>query len=205
MGDDTQPEPEIIGTLRSLVQNPPDEEFIFTKIKKDIFHAFHMIPIPVQHPLRGAFLTALRDHLMRWDPDIKAQVDATCRKVFKLTFEQMLRKNPRFIAARTPRFVPEPSVLVPAISQVFQTYGNAIDAKTSQPLFSKAAWQKANAVLDLAKEGYLSDIKGLRMYEKSGIDRFGLQKWKCLRGTNKVEGGPHGDIYRKFGAMTGNS
>ena len=129
-----------------------------------------MIPISVQHPLRGPFLTALRDHLMRWDPEIKARVDATCRRVFKLSFEQMLRKNPRFIAARTPRFVPEPSVLVPAISQVFETYGDAIDAKTGQPLFSKAAWQKGNAVFELAKEGYLSDIKGLCMYEKSGVD-----------------------------------
>ena len=26
---------------------------------------------------------------------------------------------------------------------------------------------------------------------------------KCVRGTNKVEGGPHGDIYRKFGALHG--
>ena len=40
------------------------------------------------------------------------------------------------------------------------------------------------------------------MYEKAG-DVYGLQKWKCVRGTNNVEGGPHGDIYRKFGALHG--
>ncbi|PBK95025.1 hypothetical protein ARMGADRAFT_1028461 [Armillaria gallica] len=42
------------------------------------------------------------------------------------------------------------------------------------------------------------------LYEKAGIDQFGLQKWRCLWGTNKVEGGPYGDIYRKFGALHGN-
>jgi hypothetical protein len=68
---------------------------------------------------------------------------------------------------------------------------------------SKEGWKKANAVLELAHEGYLSDVKGVVLYEKAGIDKYGLQKYKCLRGTNKVEGGPHGDIYRKFGAFNG--
>lgn len=36
------------------------------------------------------------------------------------------------------------------------------------------------------------------MYEKAGIDKYGLQKYRCLRGTSKVEGGPHANIYRKF-------
>jgi hypothetical protein len=82
-------------------------------------------------------------------------------------------------------------------------YGKALDAKTGIPLFSKQAWQKANAVLELAHQGYLSDLDGIVLYEKAGIDQHGLQLWKCLCGTNKVEGGPHGDIYRKFGALHG--
>jgi hypothetical protein len=162
-----------------------------------------MIPISVNHGLRDAFLRALRDHLMRWDPAIRKVVAETCRRVFKLTFEEMLIRKPRFIAARTPRYVPPPSVLVPAIQHVYNTFGNAIDAKTGLPLFSKEAWKKANAVLELAREGYLSDVKGIVLYEKAGIDKYGLQKYKCLRGTNKVEGGPHGDIYQKFGALHG--
>ena len=60
---------------------------------------------------------------------------------------------------------------------------------------------KAFAVLDLAHEGYLSDNKDIMLYEKAGIDQFGLQKWRCLRGSNKVIEGPHGDIYHKFGAL----
>ena len=62
---------------------------------------------------------------------------------------------------------------------------------------------KAAAVQELACQGYLSDVPDIPMYEGAGIDQYGLQKWKCLRGTNKVEGGPHGDIYQKFGALHG--
>lgn len=41
------------------------------------------------------------------------------------------------------------------------------------------------------------------LYEKAGVDQYGLQLYVCTCGTNKVEGGPHGDIYRKFGALHG--
>lgn len=194
---------EFLALLRKIIESPPSSNEEFTQLKKDIFHAFNMIPISVNHGLRQAFLRALRDHLMRWDPAVREIVDKTCHRIFKLSFDEMLVRNPRFIAARTPRYVPPPSVLVPAIKHVYKTFGNALDAKTSQPLFSKEAWKKANSVLELAREGYLSDIKGVVLYEKAGIDKYGLQKYKCLRGTNKVEGGPHGDIYRKFGALHG--
>jgi hypothetical protein len=194
---------EFLASLRKIIQSPPDSNEEFTQLKKDIFHAFNMIPTSLNHGLRVTFLRALRDHLMRWDPTIKAIVDKTCRSVFKLTFDEMLIRSPRFVAARTPRYVPPPSILVPAIQYVYRTFGNAQDAKTGLPLFSKEGWKKANAVLELAREGYLSDIKGVVLYEKAGIDQYGLQKYKCLRGTNKVEGGPHGDIYRKFGALNG--
>ncbi|KAH9486050.1 Exonuclease 3'-5' domain-containing protein 2 [Psilocybe cubensis] len=194
-------QPSIVDTLQKLINSPPDAKSEYTRVKKDIFHAFHMIPMSVNHGARPSFLRAMRDHLMRWDPTIQMVVDEACRKHFNLTFEQMLLRNPRFIAERTPRYVPSPSVLVPALKLVFETFGNALDVKTGLPLFNADAHQKANAVIELAREGYLSDIEGVVLYERAGIDKYGLQKYKCLRGTNNVEGGPHGDIYRKFGAL----
>jgi hypothetical protein len=190
-----------ISKLKEIIDSPPDGHIEYTRIKKDIFHAFHMIPTPINHGLRPTFLRALRDHMLRWDPVSRKTVDGVCRRVFKLTFDEMLIRNPRFIAIRTPRFVPPPSVLVPALQHVFDTFGSALDVKTNAPLFNKEAQKKATAVVELARQGYLSDVDGIVMYEKAGIDKYGLQKWKCLRGTNNVEGGPHGDIYRKFGAL----
>jgi hypothetical protein len=117
----------------------------------------------------------------------------------------MLACNPRFIAEHTPHYVPPHSVLVSSITHVFSTFGHALDAKTNLPLFTAQAWEKANAVLELACQGYLSDNPGIVLYKKAGIDEYSLQKWKCLHGTNSVEGGPHGDIYQKFGAVHGAS
>ena len=162
-----------------------------------------MLPIPVNHGSHSAFLRALRDHVLRWDPVIRSKVDQACRRHFNLTFDQMLARNPQFIAERTPRHVPSPSILVAAIEHVYQMFEHAVDAKTGAPLFTEQLRAKADAVLELAREGYLSDVIDVPMYEKAGVDRYGMQKWKCLRGTNNVEGGPHGDIYRKFGALHG--
>lgn len=162
-----------------------------------------MLPIPVGHGSRSAFLRSLRDHILRWDPSSRTKVDQACRQHFNLTFDQMLARNPRFIAERTPRHVPSPKILVTAIEHVYHMFQDAVDAKTGAPLFTDQLRAKADAVLELAREGYLSDTLGVLMYEKAGVDQYGMQKWKCLRGTNNVEGGPHSDIYRKFGALHG--
>jgi len=91
-------ESPMLTKLKDIIELPPDSQEEYTRIKKDIFHAFHMLPIPVNHGSQPAFLRALRDHLMRWDPLAKSAVDKVCRKRFDLTFDQMLLQNPRFIA-----------------------------------------------------------------------------------------------------------
>ncbi|KAJ7814567.1 hypothetical protein B0H13DRAFT_1924776 [Mycena leptocephala] len=155
------PGDELLNMLQKIVDNPEDVDIVYNRILKDIFHAFHMIPISTTH--RAAFLRTLHDHIMQWDPVARIKVDE-----------------------RTPRYVPPPNDLVPVIQHIYDVFGNALDAETQQPLFSKNAWQKANAV-----------------YEKAGVDEHGLDKWTCRLGTNKVEGERHGDIYRKFGALHG--
>lgn len=59
-------------------------------------------------------------------------------------------------------------------------FGNAEDASTGAHLFTKQAWKKAGAVLELACQGYLSDLDGVVLYERAGVDKDGLQLWKCL-------------------------
>jgi hypothetical protein len=201
---DSSPLGRTLFTMLNQVLNPPTEGHeCYTRIKKDIFHAFHMIPLSASHGLRAVFLRTLRDHMMRWDPAIRAKVDKICRKVFKISFDVMLLRNPQWIKKRTPRYIPPPSILVPAIEHVFNVFGNARDAESGQPLFNNVAQQKAQAILELAREGYLSDPDGVVLYEKAGVDQNDLDLWHSKRGTNKLEGGPHGDIYRKFAALHG--
>jgi hypothetical protein len=193
---------QALKSLQDVIHSPPDMEDQYTRLKKDIFHAFHMIPTPVDNGLWLAFLWALQDHILCWDSTSHDEVDAVCHKSFNLTFDQMLLWNPCFIRECTPYYAPPPSVLTHAIQFVIDTFGDAVDAGGNW-LFSKKTWQKAHGVLELAKQGYLSDVEGVVLYEKAGIDKYGLQKWKCLWGTNNVEGGPHSDIYHKFGALHG--
>lgn len=140
---------------------------------------------------------------MRWNPEIWKRVDAACRKEYGISLDVMLVRNSRWVCERVPREIPSPSVLVPAMEHVFNVFANSRDAKTNQVLFTPAVWEKANAMLELARQGYFSDVPGIPMYKKAGTDKLGLDKFKCLRGTNNIEGGPHGDIYRKFGALNG--
>jgi hypothetical protein len=102
---------------------------------------------------------------MHWDPATHAVVDKTCQKVYSINFDEMLLHNLCYIQACTPHYVPAPSIFVPAIEHVFNMYGNAPDAKTNTPIFSKQAWQKVTAVLELARQGYLSDLEGVVLYE----------------------------------------
>ena len=95
-----------------------------------------MIPIAVPHGVRLTFLRMLRDHILVWDPKIRAEVDIVGRREFNISFEEVLINNPKWIARRCPRYVPRPELLVPAINLVYATCENATDAKTGLPLFS---------------------------------------------------------------------
>ncbi|KAJ7182091.1 hypothetical protein C8R46DRAFT_1210641 [Mycena filopes] len=73
------------------------------------------------------------------------------------------------------------------------TYGPLKDSKTSLPLFNTAAWKIAKNILELIKNGYVSDPPGIQLYYCLGFDKKagGLPIYRCVRGTNIVEGGVH--------------
>ncbi|KAJ7809665.1 hypothetical protein B0H13DRAFT_2385112 [Mycena leptocephala] len=143
----------IVETLRRIVETPMLPEPELTRLKKDIFHAFHMLSLkPMAY-------------------ELSSKVDRVCRKSFGITFDVMLSRHPDWIKRHSPRYVPPPSIIVPAMEHVFNAYGHALDAESGLPLFSKKTWQKANAVLELGRQGYLSNVQGVQVYHKSGVDR----------------------------------
>ncbi|KIK51784.1 hypothetical protein GYMLUDRAFT_251766 [Collybiopsis luxurians FD-317 M1] len=174
--------------LARLIESAPSlsESELYTRIKKDLFHAFHMIEVPANHGLKSTFSRIMRDHILSWDPVICERIDKVCREKLSTTFEGMLARNPKWIQRRCPRYVPPPSVLVTVLQYVFQVFGHAKDAKTGVPLFNERAWQKANAVLDLARNGYLSDSREIGLYEPSGSDQYGLELFGCIWGSGTV-------------------
>jgi hypothetical protein len=74
------------------------------------------------------------------------------------------------------------------------------DAITSQPLFSTMAYAQAELMLESISLGHYSDPPGINLYMERGRDIDDLPLYRCLRGTNSIEGGIHQNIAKRFGS-----
>jgi len=62
------------------------------------------------------------------------------------------------------------------------------DGKTDKPLFGPKAWNLYKSTLLHIRKGCLSDIPGLSYYVQVDEDSHGIPIFRCLRGTNALEG-----------------
>ncbi|KAG6818601.1 hypothetical protein H0H93_003585 [Arthromyces matolae] len=176
-------------------QNLEPEAFktaIRSRVLKDIFHVFHMLYISRTHPLRRPFARSLRDALLVPHPDDKARVEAWLRTK-NLDWDHMLRYNSEWLWRHCRRTIPPAEVLYPLVHDLFMTWGPLKDAKTDVPLFNKQAWKTAKNILELIRNGYISDPPNVALYHVIGLDKKsgGLPIYRCIRGTTIVEGGVH--------------
>ena len=109
------------------------------------------------------------------------------------TYESFRNSSPERLRKRCKHILPPPNVLYPLVANVFRTYGPLIDPDSKKPLFSPDNWKTAKNILDLIKNGNLSDPPGVALYTVIGIDKKagGLPIYRCARGTNATEGGVH--------------
>ncbi|KAJ7752517.1 hypothetical protein DFH07DRAFT_745085, partial [Mycena maculata] len=142
---------------------------IRSRVLKDVFHVFHMIYISRTHGLRQAFCQALRDAILIPHPGDKALIEAYLKE-HNVTWENMLRFHPKWVWRHCRRTIPPPEELYPLVHKVFMTYGPLKDAKTGLPLFNTAAWKIAKNILELIKNGYVSDPPGVQLYYCLGFD-----------------------------------
>ena len=186
-----------------LVQLTPqllyEDTEIRTRVLGDIWHLMNQFKIPVTHGLRRPFARALRDALFVPDQTDKAAVEEVLHKT-GVTWEQMVLWKPDWVWKRVKRFVPCASVLYPRVAEVFRTFGPLKDATTNQPLFNKASFDTAKNVLENIRLGHYSDPINIKLYMAVGEDRKGLSIYRCLRGTNGIEGGIHMNIIKRFGS-----
>lgn len=171
-----------------------------TRVLKDIFHAMDMLKLPMKHGAFKDFMKSYRDALFVFDEDDKKRVEKVLYLKFnKITFKAMLAQNPDWILQRVKRAVPPPNILLPIITELFDTYGNIVCSRSKDKLFDNQAWKKAASIKASIKQGHLSDPIGISLYYKIKEDKFKLPIYRCVRGTNSVEGGIHTGIIRKFG------
>lgn len=180
--------------------NSYEDTAIRSRVIGDLWHLMHQFRIPVHHGLRRPFSRALRDAIFIPDPGDKAAVEVVLKKK-NLAWEQMLLWNSDWLWRRVRRFVPRPDVLLPRVSKVFEVFGPLKDATTGEPLFNKASIQKAKNVLENIRLGYYSDPPGIKLYVLQHEDKHGLSLYRCIRGTNGIEGGIHQNIIRRFGSF----
>jgi hypothetical protein len=119
------------------------------------------------------------------------------------TWEQMMHSNPDALHRRVRRLCPPPNILVPQLQALISSWQ---DVKCSLDpsrgvLFSTTARKAAEGILLVAKLGLISDPPGYSLYYKMGVDRDGLPYYRCICGTNSVEGGIHMPIRRTFGSL----
>ncbi|CEP14914.1 hypothetical protein [Parasitella parasitica] len=66
----------------------------------------------------------------------------------------------------------------------------------------KKSWEQAASVLKIVQLGHASDPPDVQLYYRTGKkDKYGLTLYRCIRGTNSLEGGVHQNLIRKFGSF----
>ncbi|KAG6891629.1 hypothetical protein C0992_001314 [Termitomyces sp. T32_za158] len=173
---------------------PDSTSFIRSRVLKDVFHVFNMLYISRTHGLRIPFAQALRDSLLIPHPEDKARIEAWLA-TRDLCWNDVLRLNPTWLWRRCRRTIPPPEILFPLVYDVFMTWGPLKDAKAQLTLFNDAAWKIAKNILELIRNGFISDPPGIPLYYIIGLDANGLPIYRCIRGTNSVEGGVHTHLH----------
>ena len=185
--------------LDKLRRLPLLDAIIRSRVLGDIYHLMALFKISVHHGLRRPFARALRDAIFIPDEEDKAMVSRVLQGKH-VGFEEMVLRDPVWVWRRVRRYVPPPEVLFQRVKLVLQIYGPLKDAITGQPLFNDSCWDKVVSVLENIQMGYYSDPPNIALYITQGLDSNGLTIFKCLRGTNHVEGGVHQNIAKRFGS-----
>lgn len=163
----------------------------------DPYHIMARIRCSRLHGAALQFAWAFRDALFVPDPVIKQRlVDFFISK--GTTFERVMASNSAWINAHLPRRIPPAHRLFPVLRQLFDEYKDLVDANTNGTLFDDVCRRKAEGILTDVLSGYVSDPPGIELYVAIGTDMHGLMLYRCLRGTNSVEGGVHQNIIRMF-------
>ncbi|KAJ3286199.1 hypothetical protein HDU76_008011, partial [Blyttiomyces sp. JEL0837] len=145
------------------------------------------------NPLVPSFAAALRDAIYTFDDNIRSDIDKVLREKSKdaevpVTFESMLASNPDYILLRCPRKVEGPDILLPKIQRVEQTFSQAKYKNPNGTPFLNENVKKAFKNLYVhVKKGCLSDPPGLKLYYECGKDKDGLNLYRCVRGSSRME------------------
>jgi hypothetical protein len=168
-----------------------------SRVLKDVFHVFQMLKLPLRHGGRADFCRDLRDAILQMDMNDHEKVSQVLLSKGQ-DFETIMRYNPSYLWARIRRVIPHPMALYPKVVEVFNAHMDVVDQKTGMKLFNLEARKQAKSILELVAKGVLSDPHDVQLYYYLRTDADGLPIYRCIRGTNSLEGGVHQNIHRNF-------
>ncbi|KAL9536765.1 hypothetical protein MBANPS3_012383, partial [Mucor bainieri] len=174
---------------------------VYTRVVKDIFHLMDMIKPYKRHGLYKEFTRKFSETLFTLDEeDVKKVKQALSSK--GESWETKMKYDRGWVWKRVKRRVADPPTLIPMLKALFLSLGPLKDSNSGRALFDKVAWKQAQSVLKIVQQGHASDPPGVQLYFKTGkTDKYGLTTYRCIRGTNSLEGGVHQNLIRKFGSF----
>lgn len=190
---------------------PSTSETITRRILADVWHVMNQLlkTIPRSHTARAPFSIAFSDTMLIPDQDDVARIQGYIAKLPAarngklLTWDHIRQNNSEWLWARVRRYIPEPGLLYRLLKKLFDTWGPIRCSQTKAPLFSTQSHIQVVAILEKAKKGHISDPPGIPLYVLRRHDSNGLPIYRCIRGTNSVEGSVHMVIRRVFGTLNG--
>ncbi|SCZ98100.1 BZ3500_MvSof-1268-A1-R1_Chr3-3g06572 [Microbotryum saponariae] len=143
---------------------------VAVRILLDPWHFFDQIYVSKKHGAAKAFARAFSDAVLIPNSDDRVLLEVRLAKL-GLTWEEAVRSPVwnKKLWRRVRRWIPPPSVLEPLIREVFEKFGALIDAKTTQPLFNKAAHEAAKRCLEAIRKGQVSDPVGIELTPTVGL------------------------------------
>ena len=154
----------------------------------------------MRHGGRADFCRDLRDAVLKMDEgDFKKVMKVIDKK--KLDFDYIARYNPKYLWKRIRRVIPHPVELYPKLVEVFKAHMDVVDDSSGLKLFNDEARKQAKCILDLVAKGVISDPHDVQLYFYLSTDSDGLAIYRCIRGTNSLEGGVHQNIHRNFASF----
>ncbi|CEP11895.1 hypothetical protein [Parasitella parasitica] len=184
------------------------DEVVYSRVVKDIFHLMDMIKPYKKHTLYKQFTRKFSESLFTIDENDKESIirafELEKRKDpnFPHTWESKMKYDRTWLWKRVRRKVAPPHVLLPLLKSLFLSFGPLKCSKSGRALFDKKSWEQATSVLKTVQLGHVSDPPDVQLYVKTGKkDKFKLTLYRCIRGTNSLEGGVHQNLIRKFGSF----
>jgi len=159
----------------------------------DVFHGMQRISrtIKLKHGAARAFFSRLRDAFFLVS---KEDVETICALLHEQglspeEIDKMKNEDWVFFLRHCRRAVPAPKELLYRFDRVCSLFGSLEDSKTNEPLFRAETRKKIKSLRAHIEKGCLSDVPGIPLYYVTGKDnRSGLPTYRCVRGTNSVEG-----------------